>query len=432
MKIAETTSSKTPIRGETKNANELFRNARRIEQQNYNGMYGGYYGGGGGADGEDMKDAWYLADYSLKMVSCLQGEQSMNYERGEVESSTVIFRLCPRDTCGNSTMGCDAGFGDFAVGINTFAQAYTESVKDNYNNGMQFYSYEYGEFNLEEYTKECRLFEGDNGEGGDYKNYYYNSYAYLGVACTADGKDIRLASFSDPYCTQESDSSFSSTHNGMGLPYGNGGLIPDVCMNCMTMNDNYEYEVSEMCKSNYEDASSRCEQNMQSYNSYYGQDNRGCDYIGSKLPSLSSSSASNFFREQSEGAKMAEEYIALLAVASFVGAGLVFCFTKKAIKKAKKQPEEAKDGVFVDEEEDEDSDLSLFAKKVKATVHEMAAKVVAMTRNGSTTTKKGGIVDTTYSPMDDGTPDNVSDVRNANIKQESSYVAPTTTGSAEA
>ena len=204
------------IHGGSDSANKLFRNARRV-QQNYNnyganngGGYGGYggYGGGGGGGGGGEKDNWFLADYSLKMISCIPGEQSVNYERGQLESSTIIFRLCPKDYCGvsnSTTMGCDSGYGDFAVGINTFAEAYTESVRDSYSNNMQYYSYQYGEFNVEEYVRECRLFEGGQGGGGGggggNNNYYSGggySYDYLGPACTADGTDIRLAAFKDP------------------------------------------------------------------------------------------------------------------------------------------------------------------------------------------------------------------------------------------
>ena len=35
------------------------------------------------------------------------------------------------------------------------------------------------------------------------------------------------------------------------MPYSDG-LVPNTCMNCMSMNDNWEYEVGEMCKRAYE------------------------------------------------------------------------------------------------------------------------------------------------------------------------------------
>ena len=85
------------------------------------------------------------------------------------------------------------------------------------------------------------------------------------------------------YCSTESEDSFADTHNGFELPYSSGGLVPDTCMSCMTMNDNYEYEISEMCKRVYDDASYRCEENMEQFNSYYGQDTRGCDYLSKEI-----------------------------------------------------------------------------------------------------------------------------------------------------
>ena len=173
---------------------KIARNARRVEDQGQQ-YYNGNYGNGNG----DEEDNWFLRNYSLKMISCLKGEQSVNYETGETESDTVFFRLCPADTCSNSTStGCDEGYGDFAVGLNTFAESYIESIRDNYNNSMQFYYSQYGEFNVDEYVNECRVFQGD--EENENNNGY--SYSYIGATCTDDGTDIRLASFSDAVSTK--------------------------------------------------------------------------------------------------------------------------------------------------------------------------------------------------------------------------------------
>jgi hypothetical protein len=101
-----------------------------------------------------------------------------------IESSTVIFRLCPLNSCtNNNTLGCDAGYADYAVGINTFAEAFAESVRDNY----QYYAVN----QMKDYIKECRQLEG----GGN--NNYNGGYTYIGPACSADGTNIRLATFSD-------------------------------------------------------------------------------------------------------------------------------------------------------------------------------------------------------------------------------------------
>ena len=160
---------------------KLLQNARRVQNNQYGGGYGGQYGGrqggyyggygggggaGGGGGGEEaMRENWWLGDYSIKLVSCMAGEQSINYEKGQVESSTVIFRLCPINSCSdNSALGCSEGYADYAVGINTFAEAYVESIRDNYSMQQQQY-YQYGyEFKVEEYVRECREMEGGGGK----------------------------------------------------------------------------------------------------------------------------------------------------------------------------------------------------------------------------------------------------------------------------
>jgi len=222
----------------------------------------------------------------------------------------------------------------------------------------------------------------------------------------------------------------------MALPYGNGGLVPDTCMSCLSMNDNYEYEVSEMCSKAYEDATYRCEQNMQSYNAYYGQDNRGCEYLESKLSSGNYvannlgqeyyNAATSFFSDQSETTKMAEGYVALLVLAGMVGAATVFCFVKKTVKTVRQQHRRRKAAATVaaaasikkttpmiivnndnnndydndNDNDDEDEDyrdetaramnvpsviefVRSTTKMMKLTVHDTATKVAAMTRSAS-------------------------------------------------
>lgn len=338
---------------------KIMKNARRLDY-NYHYANGGY---SAGYAYEEGKEGAFLQGYSLKMMSCLKGEKSYNYQEKTTEFNTVIFRLCPVDTCSNSTSTpCDEGFGDFAVGLNTFAEAYVESIKDNYNNGydngynngnnngMTYYSYDYGEINMEEYVRECKLWEE---EGQDNENYNaYGTYAYIGATCTDDGTDIKLASFSDPYCTEESEDSFADTHNGFELPYSSGGLAPDDCVSCMSMNDNYEYELNEMCLQLYESATYKCEENMEFYNAYYGPDTRGCDYLYDYVPKASkkkkssssnkssSADSGNFFTNQSEDAKMAEELVAVLIISALIGAVVVAAFTQDRISKMKETSDE--------------------------------------------------------------------------------------------
>jgi hypothetical protein len=160
----------------------LLQRSRRVQGGYWYG--GGGRGGGGGGGGGGDQETWWLADYSIKMISCEAGETFVNYEQGQLESSTVIFRLCPINSCtNNNTLGCDEGYADYAVGINTFAEAFAESVRDNY----QYYAVN----QMKDYIRECREVEG----GGNYN--YYGSYTYIGPACSTDGKNIRLATFSD-------------------------------------------------------------------------------------------------------------------------------------------------------------------------------------------------------------------------------------------
>ena len=345
---------------------------RDLQQQQYYGGANGYNvynynwggGGAGGAEGEN----WWLGGYSIKVVACLQGEQSINYERGEIESSTVIFRLCPTSSsCGinnnnnnnnnggntntnntqQSLLGCTEGYGEYSVGINTFAEAFAESIRDNY----QYYDLS----QMADYMRECRMFEGYNnqGGGGGAGGYWYGggygSYSWIGPTCTADGTNIRLGAFSDPvrnpnvllktclgavflmspfrqcrqtrckldfilmsmrfsslflkqYCTDEI--SFGSMYNGATLPYSTQGILPSTsCMSCYSQNyDNYEWEINQMCHKTYEDAPQRCEKRMDfssssSSSSYYGgyggygynthyQSNYGCDFLDQKVNSI--------------------------------------------------------------------------------------------------------------------------------------------------
>jgi hypothetical protein len=208
----------------------------------------------------------------------------------------------------------------------------------------------------------------------------------------------------------------------MELPYGNGGLIPNNCMNCLSMNDNWQYEVSEMCKSTYENAGYRCEQKMESYNWYYGQNNQGCGYLDSRLTGNNYNNYTNnfanaydsFFQQQSEATKMAAGTIALFVLASLVGASAVLCLAKKTVQRVEQRRKAAAsakslaiDNVSPEEilkwnEEERLDDTGVLmnlpsmiefvrstTKMMKTTVHDSATKIAAMTRSTSSSVKKG-------------------------------------------
>jgi len=197
----------------------------------------------------------------------------------------------------------------------------------------------------------------------------------------------------------------------MELPYGDGGLIPNNCMNCLSMNNNWEYEVNEMCKKTYENAGYRCEQYMESYNWYFGQNNQGCEYLDSRLTGNNlekytnrfANAADSFFQERSKVTKMAAGTITLFVLASLVGAAAVLCIAKKTVQKVKRRRKVSKKDVakplaindadpdiyiIVDEMGDITDIPSVIefarstTKKMKATVHK------AMTRSTSKSVRK--------------------------------------------
>ncbi|KAG7349046.1 hypothetical protein IV203_011643 [Nitzschia inconspicua] len=370
----------------------VLQNARRVQNQNYyyngNGRQDGYwYGGGagGGGEGED----WWLADYSIKMISCLAGEPFINYEKGGVESSTVIFRLCPVNSCSNnSTLGCDEGYGDYAIGVNTFAEAFAESVRDNYA---------YYEVNqMKEYFRECRQLEGGAN------SYYNGGYSYIGPACTPDGKNIRLGMFSDPYCQYESDS-MRSMYGGNSMPFAQGGLIPETCIGCFSQNyENYEYEISDMCRRTVEDASYRCEKHMESSrNYYYGMTTQGCDYLENKVQEITSianlSVEEMSFRGQRETVRAVLLFLTVACISAGVG---LFCFQKKQARHAREaatgkdgleiiSPSAALESIQKGQQSAKDL-MGSAAKKLKQSLHNTAKKVVDLTRSTSNAVKKRG------------------------------------------
>ena len=157
--------------------------------------------------------------------------------------------------------------------------------------------------------------------------------------------------FKIQYCSTESDVAFEDTHNGFALPYSDGGLVPNTCISCLTTTENYEYEINEMCQQIYEDSTYRCEENMESYSSYYGPVTSGCEYLEDKVPSASFKETTdswakksgnllkkggNLFSNQPENVKMAEEGVALLVVMillSFFGVG--YLLQKMSTKEGK-------------------------------------------------------------------------------------------------
>lgn len=230
------------------------------------------------AEEEQQQEAEYqfLSSYKIKLIGCAAGETYKNPENGEMEYSSVIYRLCPADTCDDDSLtGCKSGYGDFVVGLNSFVESWLEDKKEdmqNNNNGDD------NQFNIEEFA-ECRQWEVDqDADDEDAEQQVY----YVGPTCSEDG-GITLGFFSEYTCqTVPSDVTFEDISNGWSLPYSSSALISTGCESCSGYNDNGEFEISEMCMRMYEN-SGKCETGMESV-SYNGKDESGCEFIASLMP----------------------------------------------------------------------------------------------------------------------------------------------------
>ena len=219
----------------------------------------------------------YLVYYSMKMISCSAGTYTAS--QSGAEYGAILFRLCPNFwyTCNDDPgMGCDSGYGDYLVGINTFVKEYLENKGDEIQLSDD-------NFQIEELA-ECRQYNAD--EESEYADGTY----YVGPSCTSDGTGVRMALFSDEDCsTLEEAITFEDISAGSTLPYSDGGLVSQSCESCASTNEdneNGDAGVNEMCIELYEQAYYKCE--TYQYNSLMpfgsSRDESGCDFINSFFP----------------------------------------------------------------------------------------------------------------------------------------------------
>jgi len=285
------------IRGNSKHANKLMAFSRRLENSGDSGNAEEY--GDSGDMNDEEKEIYFLKDYSINLISCIQGEQVINYENGESESSTVIFRLCPSDSCDSSTslQGCDEGYGDYVVGIDTFLEAYMESQGESNDeengNSMIVYNQWGEEFDASEYMEcaEYRLEEGEEQQQGQNNgaNYYNDMKFYIGPGCSKNGTSIALQTYMDEECTYSFQGNFSTISPGWdSLPFSDGGLVSLDCEPCYGADEDGNMAVSEICQQQFQSSFARCDQGMESdnYYNYHYTTSSGCDYVDSLLNSV--------------------------------------------------------------------------------------------------------------------------------------------------
>ena len=147
------------MRGPTRRgaAQQFLHGARRVEDNNNdngedntedNNNNNNYY--------EPDEEGTFLRNYSIHVLSCLDGEmvrntvndeeddEDQNTQDASYDDSAVLFRLCPTTTCdpnGATThRGCEDGYGDYVIGMHTFLALYRDSMPDQQQNDDDYYN----------------------------------------------------------------------------------------------------------------------------------------------------------------------------------------------------------------------------------------------------------------------------------------------------
>jgi len=331
------------------------------------------------------EDFTWIAGYSLKFQGCHHVTQWNEEADGEDDvrlqtKRLVRFRLCPIDDCAaESGGGCNSGYGDYIIDMNTFIEAYMENkndveeytceyTKDNvcdcedsddkgddfdrdqceYNcyadNGLDYCIEEedddaVDELDVEEYM-ECANFdvpEDENGRRLEEDN--QEDEYYLGPYCAEQGGKIYLGMFTDDTCTTFADEyggkELYSTLVGQTLPYSSSSLIGTDCFTCLEpkeadeQNDadvEDEDEVKEFCVELYE-TSGKCEYKLGSGS----PNNNACTYMkGIKITRKNGVIISGVANKN----KVASAFIGIFAV-SFILLGAYVYYLKTKLDRAK-------------------------------------------------------------------------------------------------
>lgn len=287
---------------------------------------------------EEIDFTW-VSDFSIKFQGCHHVSQWNEEADGEedvrIETKRLVrFRLCPANECSpDKAGGCDSGYGDYIIDMNTFLESYYQALED-YNEYRCEYTaqvlcdcedgddkgddfdeelceydcyVEHGiedtcadrnpyeddeqeeeeEFNLADYV-ECQQakFENDNRRKLEQEEIEY----FIGPYCAEQGGAIFLGLFTDDTCTTFADedggSSAYSYMAGKSLPYADESLISMDCISCKEPEDfnedgndaEDEDEVIEMCEQIYEQ-SGKCEQGLEATGYVNEANNNACNYI---------------------------------------------------------------------------------------------------------------------------------------------------------
>jgi len=329
-------------------------------------------------NGDDEIDLSWVVDYSIKFQGCHHITQwNADADEGEdVRIATkrlIRFRLCPTQYCdGASSGGCDSGYGDYIIDMNTYLQAYLMDLEELHewtceyyamkvcdcddddgkddgfdedeclntcygNNGLDYCIEEENdddavEFELEEYV-ECAQF--DNG-GRRRRRLDGNEVEYfIGPYCSDQGGVINLGMFTDDTCTEFADDYAGiQTYKGFTgetLPYSSDSIVGMECIPCEPLaeveeddgnanqNDG-EVELKEACEQLYQTAG-KCEDNL----NIDDPNSNACNYMqGIKI-----SRSDGVIVSSGGGSKTTATFIGIFAVTSCLLGGYAYYLKSK-------------------------------------------------------------------------------------------------------
>eukprot|EP00527_Entomoneis_sp_CCMP2396_P001035 CAMPEP_0198143656 /NCGR_PEP_ID=MMETSP1443-20131203/8850_1 /TAXON_ID=186043 /ORGANISM="Entomoneis sp., Strain CCMP2396" /LENGTH=388 /DNA_ID=CAMNT_0043806923 /DNA_START=98 /DNA_END=1264 /DNA_ORIENTATION=- len=228
-------------------------------------------------EAEAVELAW-ATDFSVKYQGCHHIKQWNNAADGadDVRMLTkrlVRYRMCPSEDCSASKAnGCQSGYGDYIVDMDTYLSMYWEAKQTDLAMGCQNYVTEYcGECDEDDDAEVCQAtclvnggmedcVEDDNAEDGeqqaviDVEDYFEcvqignddndndnnngdnnqdgQEYVYYaGPYCSEQGGAIKIGVFTDDQCTEFAGKTFYQL-TGQSLAYTEESIVEDECRSC--------------------------------------------------------------------------------------------------------------------------------------------------------------------------------------------------------
>jgi len=256
-------------------------------------------------ENNDGVDYTWVANMSLKYQGCYHTQvwngDANGGDNNDVRVSTqrlVRFRLCPSDSCTMaSAAGCDKGYGDYVIGMETYLKYYLDIVQRDHEYSCQveantgdvasceddYCKYDTYVAKGMEYCVERNPYEENNGnknnnneqemmnkiaQGCQQWKYQNNNNRqlednqvayYMGAYCSDTGGAIHLGLFTEETCTTFWDSNGGAdtylSVTGTEMPYAETTLIGTECVSCKEPkdenqnNENDQYDVDQVKES---------------------------------------------------------------------------------------------------------------------------------------------------------------------------------------